>query len=114
MKSQNQVAHENTAADRRREERTPQVFEISVSTFNRQGDYVGERTMTSNVSKNGCRIGTSLPLEQGDIVSVARVNAEDPTVHGKTGWFEVIWVTNSSNGRTAGIQQISGPSLWEI
>ena len=75
-----QIEQEATAADRRKEKRVNLTFSIAISTFNRNADLVAERTRTIDISENGCRFATRLPLERGNVLAVALVGLTKKTL----------------------------------
>ena len=110
----NSVELKTPTMNRRSGERHARSYAVVISTFNRDGDFVMERTKTLDVSKHGCRLTTSLSVIEGDIVSVALVNPQNPAAQGQTGWFQVAWVNRTENEYTIGVQQISGKLLWDV
>jgi PilZ domain len=108
------IEQKSPPVNRRAGERHARSFPVVIATFNREGDFVIERTTTHDVSKHGCRLTTNLPVVEGDIVSVAMVNPRNPAEQGQTGWFQVAWVNRIQDQYTIGIQQISGKFLWDV
>lgn len=110
-----QIANEATAADRRREKRVNLTFSIAISTFSRNADLVAERTRTIDISENGCRFATRLPLERGNVLAIALVGLDEKNIaQEKSRRFEVMWTAEQSNVRIVGARQTDGDSLWNV
>ena len=110
-----QIANEAAAAERRREKRVNLTFSIAISTFNRNADLVAERTRTIDISENGCRFATRLPLERGNVLAIALVGLGEKTfAQEKSRRFEVMWTAEQSNVRIVGARQTDGDTLWNV
>jgi c-di-GMP-binding flagellar brake protein YcgR len=110
-----QIANEVTAADRRREKRVNLTFSIAISTFSRDADLIAERTRTIDISENGCRFATRLPLERGNVLAIALVGLDEKTIaQEKSRRFEVMWTAEHSNVRIVGARQTDGDTLWNV
>ena len=112
--NRNQIDKEISTANRRKEIRSQFVVSVELSIFNLDGDFVTERTTTLDISENGCRVATALPLARGDVINVALLGPPDASVEVRARWFEVMWTNKETNPRTIGIKQISGDSLWKF
>jgi hypothetical protein len=98
-----------------KEIRNQSVVLVELSIFNLNGNLVTERTTTLDISENGCRIATTLPLVEGDVLNIALTEPHDTgLVQLRARWFEVMWVSKKSNPKIVGIKQISGDSLWRL
>ena len=110
-----QIANEAAAAERRREKRVNLTFSIAISTFNRNADLVAERTRTIDISENGCRFATRLPLERGNVLAIALVGLDEKNfAEEKSRRFEVMWTAEQSNVRIVGARQTDGDTLWNV
>jgi hypothetical protein len=110
-----QIDKEATAADRRKERRVNLSFPIAISTFNRIGDLIIERTKTLDIGEYGCRFPTCLPLERGDVLAIALLRPDKiNTAQEKPKRFEVKWTTEEPNVRIIGARQTEGDTLWDV
>ena len=101
--------------DRRREKRIPLVFPIEVSGFDRNGRFFSERTVTADVSENGCRFQLKTQVERGAVLAIKlisrqtnRPQPERPLL------FEVARVAEEKNGWILGAAKLQPESLWCI
>ena len=99
--------------DRRSEIRIQLVFPIEVSGFDRGGKYFIERTMTSNVSENGCRFHIKTEVLNGVMLALKVVSRDSPAiVSGHPLLFQVVRVTRDAEGWTLGVIKFQPENIW--
>jgi hypothetical protein len=101
--------------DRRKGKRVPLAFPIEVSGFDRTGHLFAERTMTSNISKNGCGFLVKTPLHRGDVVAIKLIGRQDGhSPASKPLLFQIMWSTRTAAGWRAGALRLQPEGLWPV
>ena len=84
-----------------------------MSGFDRTGRLFYERTVTSNVSENGCRFQVSKPLEPGDVVAIKIIGCQDASpAANKALLFQIRWIVRENGGWLAGALKLQPESIW--
>jgi len=109
------IDKEISTPDLRKEIRSQLAVSVELSIFNLNGNLVTERATTLDISENGCRIATTFPLVQGDVLNIALTEPHNTgLVQLRARWFEVMWTDKKTSPKTVGIKQLSGDSLWRL
>ena len=101
--------------DRRRGRRVPLAFPIEVSGFDRTGRLFCERTTTTDISEDGCRIRMKIQLERGDVVAIKlRSRRNDQEAESKPLLFQIVWIAREGGAWTAGALKLQAENIWHL
>jgi hypothetical protein len=101
--------------DRRREPRLKLPFQVEVYSFDRQGRYFTERTVTLNVSSGGCMLELKHQPEDEGVLAIRRV-ARDGTrsAEHKPVLFLVCWSHKMHRHWIVGVSKLQSGDMWGL
>lgn len=99
--------------DRRKERRIPLVFPIEVSGFDANGKFFTERSVTMDISENGCRFQLKSQIERSSVVAlkVLHRNRSDSSPE-RPLLFSVARAIQEGNGWTLGAVKLQPENIW--
>jgi hypothetical protein len=99
--------------DRRKERRIPLAFPIEVSGFDTNGKFFAERSVTMDISENGCKFQLKSQVERSSVLALKVFHRngsgsfpERPLL------FRVARVIQEDDGWTLGAVKLQPESIW--
>ena len=104
---------EAAETQRRNSKRVGLAFQIHVSGTDPKGTEFRERTVTSDVSADGCQFALQRKVYPGDHLSLGLAD-NDFARHKKPQPYKVVWVERSHLGWTIGVIKLDGENIWPM
>jgi PilZ domain len=101
--------------DRRQGKRVVIAFPIEISGFDSAGRIFRERSVTSDVSEQGCKFDLLRELKGGDVIAIQLVSpGKDRPEKSPPLLFEVAWVCPSTHGWAVGASKLQPENIWHL
>ena len=114
LKEPNEPAIESTF-DRRKAKRLFLNFPVEVSGKDRNGQPVVEKTKTDDISDQGCRLVTTIPVKRGDVVDIRPTNPPGESLPEESAQqFEIMWVHATNSGWSVGARKVHDGKIWKV
>lgn len=99
--------------DRRKERRIPLAFPIEVSGFDANGKFFTERSVTMDISENGCKFQLKSRIERSSVVALKVLHRDDSgSLPERPLLFRVARVIRENDGWTLGAVKLQPESIW--